>query len=424
MYEDPELPDFDSMSQEELIEWLEELTKLRGDGGSAADDEPGERAENGGEPAPAGAVDAWSNWLDDAGSTTPVEHAVAGEDLTQGDDFHAADEDTPVGLAPVDERDSGPLDAEAMAWLAEISAAEIEEDLPDITDYQPPNPPPENLADLLAQGDQEDPLDWLDRLRGRAQTDPHPPTPFPIKREGEYADAGTFHYDERGHDFDDAFEDDERLNDLEDESLYTRRRDASPELPESLLGLDDRESEEYSTQSMAPVPDDVQRTKTNGSRQRAKQAAADEPVAAPTAGDRLTQAYLLQDQQSDLEAWYSSRLRAIASAAEGAGQAPTKPKAAAAVPPSKPPPPGLAAAINSARGKVEADELGAALSDYETLLRTNAGLEWVVSDMRGLIAREEFRQNPSVHRVLGDALMRQGHLNAALDTYKHALTLL
>lgn len=424
MYEDPELPDFDSMSQEELIEWLEELTRLRGDGGSAADDEPGEGAEDDGSPADEGAVDAWSNWLDDAGAASSDEPGVAGADLTQGDEFHAADEDTPVGLAPVDERDSGPRDAEAIAWLAEISAAETEEDLPDITDYEPPNPPPENLAALLAQGDQEDPLDWLDRLRGRSNTDPRPPAHSPIESEGESAKAGSIHNDDRGHDFDDAFEDDERLNDLEDESLYTRRRDASPGLPESLLGLEDRESEEYSTQSMAPVPDDAQRTATNGSRQRAKQAAADEPVAAPTAGDRLTQAYLLQDQQSDLEAWYKSRLRAIASAAEGAGQAPTTSKAAAAVPPSKPPPPGLAAAINSARGKVEADDLGAALADYETLLRTNAGLEWVVSDMRGLISREEFRQNPSVHRVLGDALMRQGHLKAALDTYKHALTLL
>ena len=92
--------------------------------------------------------------------------------------------------------------------------------------------------------------------------------------------------------------------------------------------------------------------------------------------------------------------------------------------PSKPPPPGLAAAIYSARGKVEANDLREALTDYETLLRTNAGLEWVISDMRGLIARDAFRQNPSVHRVLGDALMRQGRLDAALDVYRHALTLL
>jgi len=421
MYEDPELPDFDSMSQEELIEWLEELTKLQGEGASAsAEDNASEPADSGsGQPA-ADAVDAWSGWMNDRDELRPAD---ASADLTRGDEFQEGDEDTPVGLAPVDERDRGPLDAEAIAWLAEISAAETEEDLPDITDYQPPETQPENLAELLAQGGQEDPLDWLEQLGGSAETRSRQPTPAPKAWEGGQAKDGAVH-DEPGHDFDDAFEDDERLNDLEDESLYTRRRDASPALPESLLGLDDRESEEYSTQSMAPVPDDVRRARTNEAQPAAKQAAATEPEAAPTARDRLTQAYLLQDQQSDLEAWYNSRLRAIASAADGGRRAPTTPEAAPAVPPTKPPPPGLAAAIYSARGKVEADELGEALADYETLLRTNAGLEWVVRDMRGLIEQEKFRHNPSVHRVLGDALMRQGHLSAALDTYKQALTLL
>ena len=84
----------------------------------------------------------------------------------------------------------------------------------------------------------------------------------------------------------------------------------------------------------------------------------------------------------------------------------------------------MAAAIYSARGKVEADELPEALLDYETLLRTSAGLDWVVNDMRGLIAQARFKANPSVHRVLGDALMRQGHLSAAIDVYRHALSLL
>lgn len=397
MYEDPELPDFDSMSQEELIKWLEELTRLHGDGASASAE------ANGNADAEPGAAEA---------------------DSPRGDEFQAVDEDTPVGLAPVDERDSGPLDAEAIAWLAEISAADTEEDLPDITDYQAPESPPENLAELLAKGDLEDPLDWLERLGARAETGPRSPTLSPMKKAGERAEADSDRNDERSQDFDDAFEDDERLNELEDESLYTRRSEASPALPESLLGLAERESDEHSTQSMAPVPDDAQRTSAIEAQTSATPAAAQEPERAPTAGDRLTQAYLLQAQQSDLEAWYKGRLRAIAIAADGERQPPATPIAAPAFSLSKPPPPGLAAAINSARGKVEADELGEALADYETLLRTNAGLEWVVSDLRGLIQREKFRQNPSVHRVLGDALMRQGHLNAALDIYKRALTLL
>ena len=84
----------------------------------------------------------------------------------------------------------------------------------------------------------------------------------------------------------------------------------------------------------------------------------------------------------------------------------------------------MAAAINSARGKVKAGELPAALLDYETLLTTSAGLVWVVSDMRELIAQSQYRGIPSLHRVLGDALMRQGQLEAALDVYRHALSLL
>ena len=118
-----------------------------------------------------------------------------------------------------------------------------------------------------------------------------------------------------------------------------------------------------------------------------------------------------------MEAWYAERLRAVSA-----------PEEAAALPepikPGKPPPPGLAAAIYSARGKVEAENLPGALIDYETLLGTTAGLQWVVHDMRGLIAQDKYREVPSVHRVLGDAYMRQGYLDAALSVYRHALSLL
>ena len=58
-------------------------------------------------------------------------------------------------------------------------------------------------------------------------------------------------------DIDDEYEDDETLDDLEDESLYSKGAERSMTILESLLGLEDRESEKYSTESMAPVPDDV-----------------------------------------------------------------------------------------------------------------------------------------------------------------------
>ena len=421
MFEDPELPDFDSMSQEELIEWLEELAKIQG-ATEFVDDIP--EAVGEGEPEnPADEADEeWSAWLDDTQNlTASPPPPTAEDDVTVGDNFEDADEETSVDPARLDLREHGPLDAEAMAWLAEISAADTEEELPEITDFLPPRPQPENLDELLAQGEQEDPLEWLDSL-GVRNTGPRLSSPAQIEPEAAAEEARADA--EAGGDFDDAYEDDETLDDLEDESLYTQRPDKSTTVLESIMGMEDRESEEYSTQSMAPVPENVEPARSDNMDAAEADTVVALPEAAPGAVDSLTQAFILGDQQVDLEAWYSSRLRAIAAPTQSPAQPLAIPALEQVTPPSKPPPPGLAAAINSARRKVEASELREALAAYETLLRSNAGLDWVINDMRGLIARDKFRHNPSVHRVLGDALMRQGHLDAALDVYRHALTLL
>ncbi len=410
MFEDPELPDFDSMSQEELIEWLEELAKIQGASASEFFDD-GAASESEAESANASdeADEAWTAWLDQ----TPSAAA--------GDNFADADEETPIDLARFDISDGGPLDADAMAWLAEINAAETEEELPEITDYRPPEASPENLDDLLTHGPQEDPLEWLDSINDRS-AGPRLPTPSEEEPPPALEDARA--RAEAGDDFDDAYEDDETLDDLEDESLYTRRLDKSMTVFESIMGMKDGESEEYSTQSMAPVPEHVSPAATDEANAAdEEEAVVAEPEAALSPVDGLTQAFVLGEGQVDLEAWYISRLRDIAAAGGGAAQ-PARQKLAPTAAPPKPPPPGLAAAIYSARGKVETNELREALADYETLLRTSAGLEWVIRDMRLLIARDQFSRNPSVHRVLGDALMRQGQLDAALNVYRHALTLL
>ena len=415
MNEDPELPDFDSMSQEELIEWLEALTKLQSE--LASDARPERNTDGEAQDAPADADDDWSGWLDEAPAPNDDEPPEATAGQTMGARFQEDDED---GLARVDQRRSGPLDADEMAWLAEISAAETEEDLPDITDYKPPDRQPENLGELLEQGGAEDPLEWLEGL-GKTRAGPRLPSPM---NGAEERAGGAGYTNELGDDFDDEFEDDERLNDLEDESLYSRRQDEAPSVRESLLGLDDSESEEYSTQSMAPVPDQVQPEQAPEPAATGQGAARLRPKAAPAAGDSLAQAFTPGAPEHDLEAWYADRLRAIAGGADGAAASTAIPILEQIALPTKPPPPGLAAAIFSARGKVEADDLGEALAEYETLLRRNAGLAWIMSDMRALIEQDKFRGNPAVHRVLGDALMRQGHLQAALDVYRHALTLL
>jgi hypothetical protein len=419
MFEDPELPDFDSMSQEELIEWLEELAKIQGGVASEFIDDGSDLIDDASdEPAEAGDED-WSAWLDDTPSMpgTPMSSPDSGASVS--DNFADADEETPIDLARFEARESAPLDAEAMAWLAEISAADGEEELPDITEYRPPAPP-ENFDELLTKGAQEEPLDWLDDQSNRA-AGPRLPQ---AASEPPVADEAAWLETEIGDDFDDAYEDDEQLDDLDDESLYSRRSGETEKVLQSILGMEDRESEEYSTQSMAPMPDNAQPEASEETSAIAATAPLEPAAATPAAGDSLSQAYMLHAGQVDLEAWYLERLRAVASTGDSASQADAVARMEPIAAPAKPPPPGLAAAIYSARGKVEAYELSEALTDYETLLRTNAGLEWVIRDMRGLIAREEFCRNPSVHRVLGDALMRQGRLDAALDVYCHALALL
>ncbi len=384
MREDPELPDFDSMSQEELIEWLEQLARSQGGGGATFFDQQ--------EPPSPGddSAAAWTDWMDE---TQPIREAgprSVGPRLPAGDAFAEPDDEERDEPRPVPDPTPGELSEDAIRWLAELASDDVADELPDISDYK--SPPPENLNELLDKGAQDDPLDWLDRLEGAPVGRAEPPAPTKPAAD----------------EIDDAYEDDERLDDLEDESLYSRRARAAATLQESLQRLRPGESDEFSTQSMAPAPDAAR----NG------EASVKGPVAAARARDSLSQAFLLQDQDRDLEAWYESRLRAISEDAAPPASDPPKLQS------TKPPPPGLAAAIYSARGKIESGEWQAALQDYETLLLTSAGLEWVVADMRQLVQREEFQRNPSLHRVLGDALMRQGHLDAALALYQRALAML
>jgi hypothetical protein len=77
--------------------------------------------------------------------------------------------------------------------------------------------------------------------------------------------------------------------------------------------------------------------------------------------------------------------------------------------------------LSSARGLSEND-VDASLLDYEKLVRANAELDAVVNDLTQLVVK--YDKNPGVYRVLGDGLMRQGQLQAALDTYRRALNLL
>jgi len=79
----------------------------------------------------------------------------------------------------------------------------------------------------------------------------------------------------------------------------------------------------------------------------------------------------------------------------------------------------VAATLQSARTHATSNDLDSSLPHYEMLIRANAALDDVAADLSKMV--EKFKTNPAVHRVLGDTLMRQGKLQAALDTYRKAL---
>lgn len=100
---------------------------------------------------------------------------------------------------------------------------------------------------------------------------------------------------------------------------------------------------------------------------------------------------------------------------------PVAPPAPLATPP---PAADIAAAIKSAQEKVSAGNVDEALQDYESVVRANDGLDIVINDLQKLTKNDTHKKNPAVYRTLGDALMRQGDLQDALDTYRRALNLL
>lgn len=77
------------------------------------------------------------------------------------------------------------------------------------------------------------------------------------------------------------------------------------------------------------------------------------------------------------------------------------------------------AALEAARDKEQSGDLEGSLSEYEQLIRMNIHVDVVVADLQQLV--KSYKSVPAVYRVLGDGLMRQGKLQAALDTYREAL---
>jgi hypothetical protein len=145
-------------------------------------------------------------------------------------------------------------------------------------------------------------------------------------------------------------------------------------------------------------------------------------------------------EASDIPDWLMDTLGTATSeqAAVVSNQPPPPASTVQAVPaivPAAPPPPqpgyspapvpvqasqiDVQATLNEARAKANVNDIDASLRQYELLIRANVELDAVVGDVTKLV--EKFKTTPAVYRVLGDGLMRQGKLQAALDTYRKAL---
>ena len=78
-------------------------------------------------------------------------------------------------------------------------------------------------------------------------------------------------------------------------------------------------------------------------------------------------------------------------------------------------------AISAARERNEAGDLAGALDAYTALINEQAELPTIIEDLTQTAAANP---RPDVVRLLGDAFMRDGQLQNALDTYRRALDLM
>jgi hypothetical protein len=84
----------------------------------------------------------------------------------------------------------------------------------------------------------------------------------------------------------------------------------------------------------------------------------------------------------------------------------------------------VSAVLQDAKANLATGDLDTALQGYEAAVRANQHLDVIIQDLGKAANNESFKKNPGLYRVLGDAFMRQGKLQEALNTYRKALTLL
>jgi tetratricopeptide (TPR) repeat protein len=91
-------------------------------------------------------------------------------------------------------------------------------------------------------------------------------------------------------------------------------------------------------------------------------------------------------------------------------------------PPQEAEPKDYPARLDRARARLESGQIEEALTDYRLVLKNAPDLlSDVMSDLNGSL--EEAPDHPEVHRLLGDAYIRQGNYLQALESYNRAVAL-
>jgi hypothetical protein len=75
--------------------------------------------------------------------------------------------------------------------------------------------------------------------------------------------------------------------------------------------------------------------------------------------------------------------------------------------------------LAAARDSLSSGDFDTALEGYSTLLDSGAGLNLIIADLESAVTR--YNRQPLFTRLLGDAYMRNGQLQKALDMYRRAL---
>ena len=150
MYQDPDMPDFDSMSQDELIEWLETLAHRQiEESADLPDDFDSAAGEMNPDLAPDFLNDEeWSAWIAGDADLKQDTPPLAAPSIAALQDIDEDDDETPTALPVIEEAGSDDT-TDPLTELGDIIAT---------------GEPAASVEADAAQEEGEDPLEWLESL--------------------------------------------------------------------------------------------------------------------------------------------------------------------------------------------------------------------------------------------------------------------